>query len=138
LIIIAVIISLSTTVDKGISIFVFLMAIFGILLIFTMTGIMFYLARTGFNPEVEVYNEATGWKKTGEHNFSFLVFSGTIMCLVFVIPMILRPLDFLSNMRNYLMGLLSYLFMMPTFINIMQIYAMCNLHDISWGNRPST
>lgn len=36
------------------------------------------------------------------------------------------------------MGLLSYLFMMPTFINIMQIYAMCNLHDISWGNRPTT
>lgn len=60
------------------------------------------------------------------------------MCLVFLIPMILRPLDFLSNMRNYILGLMSYLFMMPTFINTMQIYAMCNLHDISWGNRPTT
>lgn len=27
--------------------------------------------------------------------------------------------------------------MMPTFINVMQIYSMANLHDISWGNRPS-
>ena len=60
------------------------------------------------------------------------------MCAVFLIPMILRPLDFLLNVRNYILGLASYIFMMPTFINIMQIYAMCNLHDISWGNRPST
>jgi len=57
---------------------------------------------------------------------------------VFLIPIIMRPLDFLMNVRNYLLGLFSYLFMMPTFINIMQIYAMCNLHDISWGNRPAT
>jgi hypothetical protein len=56
---------------------------------------------------------------------------------VFLMPMILRPLDFLSNFKNYTLGLFSYLFMMPTFINIMQIYAMCNLHDISWGNRPA-
>ena len=27
--------------------------------------------------------------------------------------------------------------MLPTFINVMQIYGMCNLHDISWGNRPT-
>ena len=27
--------------------------------------------------------------------------------------------------------------MMPTYVNIMSIYAMSNLHDISWGNRPS-
>lgn len=51
--------------------------------------------------------------------------------------MLLRPLDYLKNFMNYTIGLISYLFMMPTFINIMQIYAMCNLHDISWGNRPT-
>lgn len=33
--------------------------------------------------------------------------------------------------------MISYILLLPTFINIMQIYAMCNLHDISWGNRPS-
>jgi hypothetical protein len=58
-------------------------------------------------------------KEPEERHFSWLVFSGVIMCGVFLIPMILRPLDFLSNLRLYVCGLLSYLFMMPTFINIM-------------------
>ena len=60
------------------------------------------------------------------------------MMLVFLLPMILRPLDFLGNTRNYILGFFSHLFMMPIFFNVMQIYSMCNLHDISWGNRPST
>ena len=78
------------------------------------------------------------WHPAGYKKFSPLVLSGTVMCVTFLMPIILRPFDFLSNMRNYIVGLFSYLFMMPTFINIMQIYAMCNLHDISWGNRPAT
>ena len=36
-----------------------------------------------------------------------------------------------------MVGLFTYLLILPLFINIMQIYAMCNLHDISWGNRPA-
>ena len=27
---------------------------------------------------------------------------------------------------------------MPMFTNVFQIYAMCNLHDVSWGNRPTS
>ena len=27
--------------------------------------------------------------------------------------------------------------LLPIFINVMQVYSMSNLHDISWGNRPS-
>jgi chitin synthase len=140
LVIMTLIISLTTTVDRGISIFIFLMCLFGFLLLCTMGGIIMYLIKTGFYPEVMYYQtkEWPFWRGTGEHNFSILVLSGVIMCIVFLIPMILRPLDFLLNVRTYLIGLLSYLFMMPTFINIMQIYAMCNLHDISWGNRPTT
>ena len=59
------------------------------------------------------------------------------MSCVYILPMILRITDFGKNFARYTVGLIVYLFLMPTFINIMQIYAMCNLHDISWGNRPS-
>ena len=46
--------------------------------------------------------------------------------------------DFLQNFKSYTMGFLSYMVMMPVFTNIFQIYAMCNLHDVSWGNRPTS
>ncbi|GMM33037.1 hypothetical protein DASC09_003620 [Saccharomycopsis crataegensis] len=30
---------------------------------------------------------------------------------------------------------LQYLLISPTYINVLNIYAFCNLHDLSWGNR---
>jgi len=50
----------------------------------------------------------------------------------------MRPLDYLSNFKNYTLGFISYMLMMPVFTNVFQIYAMCNLHDVSWGNRPTS
>lgn len=59
------------------------------------------------------------------------------MLSVYLAPIILRPLDCLFNFRGYVIGMFTYILMLPTFITIMQIYSMSNLHDISWGNRPT-
>jgi cellulose synthase/poly-beta-1,6-N-acetylglucosamine synthase-like glycosyltransferase len=59
------------------------------------------------------------------------------MLSVYLVPVILRPLDFIYNLFSYVSGFLSYFFMMPIFLNVMQVYSMSNLHDISWGNRPT-
>lgn len=29
----------------------------------------------------------------------------------------------------------QYLFLMPSYVNILLIYAFCNLHDVSWGTK---
>ena len=60
------------------------------------------------------------------------------MLSMYILPMILRPLDFLANFKNYTLGFVAYMVMMPVFTNVFQIYAMCNLHDVSWGNRPTS
>lgn len=52
--------------------------------------------------------------------------------------MVMRPLDFFANFKNYMFGFFAYMLMMPIFTNVFQIYAMCNLHDVSWGNRPAS
>lgn len=36
---------------------------------------------------------------------------------------------------NYLVGTFAILFLTPTYFNLFTIYAIANLHDISWGNR---
>ena len=80
----------------------------------------------------------TEWQGDGEYYFSPLVLAGVIMLGVYAIPMLLRPIDWLENFRGYMVGLLMYLCLIPMFTNVFQIYAMSNLHDVSWGNRPST
>lgn len=55
LVMMTIIISLTTTVDRGIGIFLFLMCLFGILLMTTMAGILTYLIDTGFYPEEQDY-----------------------------------------------------------------------------------
>ncbi|OMJ78132.1 hypothetical protein SteCoe_22152 [Stentor coeruleus] len=35
-----------------------------------------------------------------------------------------------------LKGIVQYLLATPTYINIFTIYAVCNVHDCTWGNRP--
>ena len=75
--------------------------------------------------------------KNPETYFSILVLCGIFMTGVYLIPILLRPLDFIVNLRSYIVGLIVYIFMMPTFVNVMQIFAMCNLDDVSWGNRPA-
>jgi len=59
------------------------------------------------------------------------------MLSIYFIPMLFRPKDFFNNALKYSVGLVSYILLLPTFINVMQVYSMANLHDISWGNRPS-
>ena len=60
------------------------------------------------------------------------------MLSIYVVPMIMRPVDFLGNMGGYLVGLLSYILLIPMFVNVFSIYSFSNLHDVSWGNRPTT
>ena len=41
------------------------------------------------------------------------------------------------NVVHAMLGLFSYLFLSPTYINIFVIYAFANIHDVTWGNRPT-
>ncbi|KAI1317579.1 Chitin synthase, class 1 [Mortierella claussenii] len=33
---------------------------------------------------------------------------------------------------------IQYLFMVPSYVNILNVYAFCNIHDISWGTKGDT
>ena len=139
LVFISIVLSLTRPVDEAVFMFKFLMVAFGLLMSISLAGIIYYLTNTSFYPQEMEYKPWMGtYKGTGNYYFSTLVLCGTIMMASFVVPFLLRPLDVVENFMKYVVGLVSYLFMMPTFTNVMQIYAFCNLHDISWGNRPTT
>ena len=37
-----------------------------------------------------------------------------------------------------LKGVLQFLIMTPTYVNVLIMYANANIHDCTWGNRPDT
>jgi len=139
-------VSLTIPVNRSMTYFTFIFTFFSIMTLLALVGIIFFLVSLGFNPDQEQLDESTlRWEPivdptTGEDltYFSYLVVAGVIVLSIYAIPIVFRPLDFLANIAPYTVGLLSYIVMLPVFSNVFQIYAMCNLHDVSWGNRPSS
>jgi len=131
-------VSIATPIDRAVSYFKIIAIIFSVLTILSIVGIVAFLIGTGFWPHEKQYNPDTQqWTELPQQNFSWLTLAGVIMLSTYLVPFIMRPIDFIWNLPQYLLGMTAYLLMMPVFINVMQCYSMCNLHDISWGNRPS-
>ena len=138
LLVMSMIIALALPLDRASTCFMVVTIGFGLLTLSTIFGMAFYLSESGFYPEEKTFNKETWtWDGTGEYHFSWLVLAGVVMLSVYLVPIVMRPLDFLENFRGYIIGLISYLMLIPMYSNVFQIYGMSNLHDISWGNRPS-
>jgi len=139
LIVMVLILSLALPLEKARAWFNIVTVAFGFLTALSVFGMVFYLITSGFFPHEKEYNEGMKeWIPKDETNFSVLVLAGVIMLSIYVVPMILRPVDFLSNLGGYIVGLFTYILLIPMYINVFSIYAFCNLHDVSWGNRPTT
>jgi len=133
------IISLAMPLDRARPCFMIIVTIFGCMSVIAFVGIWSYLITSGPFPEHMILaDDHYTWLPQGDYHFSYLFLAGVIMMSIYFVPIVFRPIDFLENFSSYLIGLLAYLTMIPLFANVFSIYAMANLHDISWGNRPAT
>jgi lysylphosphatidylglycerol synthetase-like protein (DUF2156 family) len=140
-------VSISLPINRAMAYFRVVSIILGVLMLTSIFGISYFLAQRGLYPPVsecvppaDKPDEPCEWVDVTppETYFSTLCLAGIIMLTIYVLPMVMRPLDFLSNFKHYICGFIAYMVMMPVFTNVFQIYAMCNLHDVSWGNRPAS
>ena len=87
-----------------------------------------------FNLAVVVYAFANIFQKTSPF-LTYLVI-GIFLYTYFVPPFLY---DFCFSFENFfsrqLPGILSYIFMMPLYQIILQVFSYANLHDVTWGNR---
>lgn len=75
------------------------------------------------------------WETGGTLNVyvaQFLVGWVVLLC-----PFYLKPIDAMQNLGAYLAGLPAYYLSYFWWYVIITIYSMCNLDDVSWGNRPA-
>ena len=143
----SVFVSISMPINRAMPYFRVVSLILAILTLMTLIGICYFLAQQGLYPPVseckvpkDAPDDPCVWAPVSppEEYFSTLCLAGIIMLTIYVLPMFMRPLDFCENIKNYVVGFFSFMVMMPVFTNVFQIYAMCNLHDVSWGNRPAS
>ena len=143
LVIYALLVSIASPIEGTIQKFKVIGAILSVFTIISIFGIAVFLGETGFYPPEMMYDHTADnphWEPTSDPPttyFSILTLAGTVMLSIYLVPMLLRPADFFFNMKEYLCGFLAYMLLLPMYTNLMQIYSMCNLHDLSWGNRPS-
>ena len=143
------IVSLAGPIDRAMFYFKLSSVFFSIATLGTIFGIAFLNINNGPHPQMLIFDhDSKAWYPCFEQpqagsdpvpivHFHILLVSTAIMLFVYIAPMVIRPLDFLKHFSSYVVGFVTYFFMMPVFITCMTVYSMCNLHDISWGNRPS-
>ena len=131
LLFLSIMVSLSEPVDRGMCKYYCILVVFGIVGYLLYIGLIFSLAVNHYTNGSKEREQMNGL------NINLLAIGVTISLSSFVMPMLLRPGDYCANIVRYTVGFVIYLFLFPTFATVLQIYAMANLHDISWGNRPA-
>ena len=67
-------------------------------------------------------------------------FSGEIsIALLILMAMMFSLIIIINGPRSVVpvvKGIVPFLFLTGTYVNLLMIYAICNIHDCSWGNRP--
>ena len=139
MLVLTIFVCLSLPIDRAMTYLKVISFIICALFLSSLSGICYYMSVEGFYTEEYIWNKKkNAWVPTGNEYLNWLVVAGTIVLLVYFVPFIYRPLDFAKNFLKYIVGFICYMMMLPVFSNIFQIYAMSNLHDISWGNRPAS
>ncbi|CAI2387308.1 unnamed protein product [Moneuplotes crassus] len=64
----------------------------------------------------------------------YIAIAGLVCTYLF--PMVLNFSDL--KLMDFIKGTIYIFFMIPTYINIMTIYSIANIHDVTWGSRGSS
>ncbi|KAI8621910.1 chitin synthase-domain-containing protein [Chytriomyces sp. MP71] len=103
-------------------------------------GFMLFMAGWTIAKDIQMYvntQPSSVWSffkyVAQSQNFRDLVISvsSTYLLYLFSSIMFLDPWHVFTCM-------IQYLFMVPSFVNILMIYAFCNIHDVSWGTKGIT
>ena len=64
------------------------------------------------------------------------ILESSAVFLILLASMFLILIIFNCAYKPIIVGIFPFIFMTVTYVNLFMIYAICNTHDFSWGNRP--
>jgi len=89
----------------------------------------------GYSVYMAVPHSLDGWKHFGDLIQTNSTFRDIVVSLAAT-----YGLFFLSSFIHFepwhmFTSFIQYMFFLPSYVNILMMYAMCNLHDVSWGTK---
>ncbi|KAF9927298.1 Chitin synthase, class 1 [Mortierella alpina] len=106
--------------------------IFFALLMVYMTFCAIWLTKLGIQHAIEA----------GATNFSAIMnddtFRGVILSLASTYGLYLVSSVLYFEPWHMVTSFVQYLCMMPSYVNVLNVYAFCNTHDVSWGTKGDT
>lgn len=107
---------------------------FGIIMIYILFGTI-WLTVKGFNEALATLPEGARFLTATDilfHNATFtaitLSVTTTYGILIFVSLIYMSPWHMITSFFQYLL-------LAPSYINVLNVYAFCNTHDVSWGTK---
>lgn len=111
------ILSIATKANLVVKVFNVICGIIGLY----MWGAMLLLIQYFANPEIY------------EDNYWVLALVCYNIGLYIVTPLLHNPC---YNIKILAVGFIQFITLIPTYVNVFQIYSICNIQDVTWGNRP--
>ncbi|KZT32139.1 glycosyltransferase family 2 protein [Sistotremastrum suecicum HHB10207 ss-3] len=78
---------------------------------------------------------AAGWKNLGHEIRTNSTFRDIVVSLVATYGLYLVSSILYLDPWHMITSFLQYMFLLPSYVNILMMYAMCNLHDVTWGTK---
>ncbi|KAL0076588.1 glycosyltransferase family 2 protein [Phycomyces blakesleeanus] len=107
------------------------MAIFGLLMMYLMFA-MAWIVYTGVKAAIES-PDLSLMALLGRYRIQSIVLS---VCSTFIIYL-LSGILFLDPWHIFT-SMLQYTILSPSYVNVLNVYAFCNTHDVSWGTKEDT
>ncbi|KAG5639537.1 hypothetical protein H0H81_012208 [Sphagnurus paluster] len=89
----------------------------------------------GYTVYLAVPHNIEGWKNLPE-----LIRTNQTLRDIVIALLATYGLYFISSFMHFepwhmFTSFLQYMFLLPSYVNILMMYAMCNLHDVTWGTK---
>ncbi|KAG5645351.1 hypothetical protein DXG03_006413 [Asterophora parasitica] len=89
----------------------------------------------GYTVYLAVPHNVEGWQ-----NFPELIRTNATFRDIVIALLATYGLYFISSFMHFepwhmFTSFLQYMFLLPSYVNILMMYAMCNLHDVTWGTK---
>ncbi|KAJ3415247.1 Chitin synthase, class 2 [Chytridiales sp. JEL 0842] len=127
--------SLGNKPDAGRRLYYSIAIIFGLLM-----GFMLFMGAWSIKVSVAAYNtDLSGGKTSGFADFvsKTPLFRDLVISTVSTFGLYLVSSIMFLDPWHCFTCILQYVFMIPSFVNILMVYAFCNIHDVSWGTRDT-